>query len=77
MGGNQSESSVSAAGGIRAISGKNGGEESTTEHTERPKAVTEYTENSGGVWPWGSVSSVCREAASVCSVVKRRGGSYH
>ena len=49
MGGNQSESSVSAAGGIRAISGKNGGEESTTEHTERPKAVTEYTESVGNI----------------------------
>ena len=46
MGGNQSVSSVSAIGGIRAISGKGGGAGFTTEHTERPKAVTEYTKNS-------------------------------
>ena len=40
-------SSVSAADGIRAISGKSGGTESTTEHTERPEAVTEHTERVG------------------------------
>ena len=48
----------------------------TTEHTERPTAVTEYTEalemqGHGGGGPRSSVSSVCREAASVCSVAKK------
>ena len=38
-------SSVSAVGGICAISGKSGGAGFTTEHTERPKAVTEHTES--------------------------------
>ena len=42
-------SSVSAADGIRAISGKSGGAESATEHTERPEAVTEHTEGVGYV----------------------------
>lgn len=56
-------SSVSAADGIRAISGKSGGAESTTEHTERPKAVTEHTERVGACRvPKFSVFSVPRDA---------------
>ena len=48
----------------------------TTEHTERPTAVTEYTkalgmQGHGGGGPRSSVSSVCRKAASVCSVAKK------
>lgn len=52
---------------------------STTEHTERPMAVTGHTESVGdkGQCPRSSVSSVCREAASVCSVVKSDGGGFY
>ena len=64
---------VSAADGIRAINvrrkrypchrGKSDGTESTTEHTERPKAVTEHTERVGACRvPKFSVFSVPRDA---------------
>ena len=56
-------SSVSAADGIRAISGKSGGAESATEHAERPEAVTEHTERVGACRvPKFSVFSVPRDA---------------
>ena len=43
--------------------GKSGGTESTTEHTERPKAVTEHTERVGACRvPKFSVFSVPRDA---------------